>query len=230
MSVMHDLKRWCSAKPELQSLHALIDRCDTLNSEALIDNLYRDESRKVNASNLFSLIERCFCSAAMLVRREQASCYILLRSILGHVQDLLCVLFQCLHIKCKESESSDTACSLRLAAVQKGLQHLSGSNPSDADAITALLQDNVIGLRADEAHDTIQQILQVFNSEAMCCLQLLPGLLNSLADADYAQMKGTSMICNFFSFVPEEIFNLVTSNGTFVCRSSLIRQWSRQCY
>ena len=204
---MHDLKRWCSAKPELQSLHAFIDRCEMLDSEAFIDNLYRDESRKVNASNLFSLIERCFCSAAMLVRREQASCYILLRSILGHVQDLLCLLFQCLHIKFTEAESSDRARSLRLAAVQKGLQHLSGSNPSDADAITALLQDTVIGLRANEAHDTIQQILQAFKSKAICCLQLLPGLLNSLADADYAQMKGTSMTSNLFSFAPEKIFD-----------------------
>lgn len=84
----------------------------------------------------------------------------------------------------------ESARSLRLALVQEAVQHLSGSNVDGADVLVALLQVNLYDMKADEAQKTIQMVLKAFESGAVCCLHLLPGLVNSIADAESGGARG----------------------------------------
>lgn len=88
----------------------------------------------------------------------------------------------------------ESARSLRLALVQEAVQHLSDSNADDADELVPLLQVNLYDLKADEARNMIQKVLTAFESGAVCCLHLLPGLINSMADAESGAARGALVL------------------------------------
>ncbi|CAL8466110.1 g5646 [Coccomyxa elongata] len=115
-------------------------------------------------------------------------------------------IFQLLRSISQDPKTMESARSLRLALVQEAVQHLSGSNVDGADELVALLQVNLYDMKADEAQNTIQMVLKAFESGAVCCLHLLPGLVNSIADADSGGARGAELMdCSVPKLVDEII-------------------------
>ncbi|BDA50979.1 probable fanconi anemia group I protein homolog [Coccomyxa sp. Obi] len=115
-------------------------------------------------------------------------------------------IFQLLRSISQDPKTGESARSLRLAMVQEAVQHLSGSNVDDADELVALLQVNLYDITANEARNTIQKVLTAFESGAVCCLHLLPGLVNSIADAESGGARGAELVdCSVSKLVDEII-------------------------
>ena len=81
------------------------------------------------------------------------------------------------------TDSPGIARSLRVALVQKVLHSLSRDDSAEAEFLVGLLNENLHEIAPHQAHDLIQQVLSIFWDGAVCTLQLLPGLLDTLTSS-----------------------------------------------